>query len=116
MRGNVDAKIIGNTVTGNGPVDYIAQNGIVVLRRPRRVAQIWGNKVSGNFYTAPADTCATGILVIDAKVSIDQEEHAVRQRGRHPQRLARIVGKSGQRLATTAAGSQHQPLTVRQDN
>ena len=30
MRGTVDAKIIGNTVTGDGPVDYIAQNGIVV--------------------------------------------------------------------------------------
>ena len=35
VRGNVDATILGNTVTGNGPVDYIAQNGIVVYGAPR---------------------------------------------------------------------------------
>ena len=72
MRGNVDAKIIGNTVTGKGPVDYIAQNGIVVYGTDT-VAQVWGNKVSGNYYTGPADTDATGILVIDATVSIDRK-------------------------------------------
>ena len=36
MRGNVDAKITGNKVTGKGPIDYIAQNGIVVPGAPRR--------------------------------------------------------------------------------
>ena len=72
VRGNVDAKILGNTVTGNGPVDYIAQNGIVVYGADT-VAQVGGNKVSGNYYTGPADTYATGILVIEAKVSIDRK-------------------------------------------
>ena len=71
VRGNVNATIIGNTVTGNGPIDYIAQNGIVVYGTDT-VAQVGGNKVSGNFYT-PADTEATGILVIDATVSIDRK-------------------------------------------
>ena len=72
VRGKVNATILGNTVTGKGPVDYIAQNGIVVYGAAT-VAQVGGNKVSGNDYTGPADTYATGILVIDANVSIDRK-------------------------------------------
>jgi hypothetical protein len=71
VRGNVNATIVGNTVTGKGPIDYIAQNGIVVLGIDT-VAQVSGNTVSGNSYT-PADTEATGILVIDATVSVDRK-------------------------------------------
>ena len=59
------------TVTGNGPVDYIAHNGIVVYGADT-VAQVGGNKVSGNVYTG-SDTYATGILVINAHVSIDRK-------------------------------------------
>jgi len=71
VRGNVNATIVANTVTGRGPIDYIAQNGIVVVGETT-VAQISGNKVSGNWYT-PAGTEATGILVIDGKVNIDKK-------------------------------------------
>ena len=59
-------------MTGKGPVDYIAQNGIVVYGA-ETVAQVGGNKVSGNYYTGLADTYATGILVIYANVSIDRK-------------------------------------------
>ena len=62
VRGNVDAKIVGNTVTGRGQIDYIAQNGIVVIGAS---ALIDGNVVSGNSYL-PTDVVSYGILVIDA--------------------------------------------------
>jgi hypothetical protein len=71
VRGNVNATILGNTVTGTAS-DLIARNGIVVYGT-QTVAQVGGNKVTGNDYTGPADTYATGILVIDAKVSIDRK-------------------------------------------
>ena len=62
VRGNVDAKIVGNTVTGNGPISYIAQNGIVLIGAS---ALIEGNVISGNSYL-PTDVVSYGILVIDA--------------------------------------------------
>ena len=43
------ATVTGNTVTGLGPVDFIAQNGIQVSRGA--VAMVRGNDISGNFYT-----------------------------------------------------------------
>lgn len=46
------ATVTGNTVTGLGPVDYIAQNGIQVSRGA--VAEVRGNDISGNFYTGHA--------------------------------------------------------------
>ena len=58
------AVITGNTVTGDGPVDYIAQNGIQVSRGA--TALIEGNSVSGNDYT-PADTVACGLLYFEAQ-------------------------------------------------
>ena len=43
------ATVTGNTVTGLGPVDFIAQNGIQVSRGA--VATVRGNDISGNFYS-----------------------------------------------------------------
>ncbi len=113
MRGNVNATILGNTVTGNGPVDYIAQNGIVVYGADT-VAQVGGNKVSGNYYTGPADTYATGILVIDATVSIDRKntlsgnEVNIDNDGHHRRQV--------QRLTTRTPGVATPTPTVQRDN
>ena len=52
-----------NTVTGNGPVDYIAQNGIQISFGA--TASVTGNSVSGNFYT-PASVTACGLLFYQA--------------------------------------------------
>ena len=77
VRGNVDAKIVGNTVTGTAS-DKIARNGIVVrtdaVYGPNDVAsaQVWGNTVSGNEYS-PAARRPTGILVIDATVNMTKQ-------------------------------------------
>jgi parallel beta helix pectate lyase-like protein len=43
------AAVTNNTVSGLGPVDFIAQNGIQVSRGA--VAEVRGNAISGNFYT-----------------------------------------------------------------
>jgi hypothetical protein len=50
-----------NTVTGNGPVNYIAQNGIA----SGASATVTGNTVSGHFYT-PATVTACGLLFFQA--------------------------------------------------
>jgi hypothetical protein len=55
------ATITGNTVVGEGPVDYIAQNGIQVARGAK--ATVTGNFVSNNAYTGAGNTSSTGILV-----------------------------------------------------
>ncbi len=52
-----------NTVTGAGPINYIAQNGIVI--QDGATALVTGNTVSGNDYT-PTDTVACGILFYNA--------------------------------------------------
>src|SRR6266849_1312910 len=46
------ATVTGNTVTGLGPVDFIAQNGIQVSRGA--VATVRGNDIAENFYTGEA--------------------------------------------------------------
>lgn len=61
--GNVAATIVGNTVTGLGPVPYIAQNGIQVSRGA--TALVERNTVSGNAYTEPGWT-ACGLLFFEA--------------------------------------------------
>jgi hypothetical protein len=52
-----------NTVTGFGPVNYIAQNGIEIAADA--TASITGNTVSGHFYT-PATVTACGLLFFQA--------------------------------------------------
>lgn len=61
--GDVSATILNNTVTGSGPIAYIAQNGIQVGFGA--TATVKGNTVSGNFYT-PAPDVACGILLYQA--------------------------------------------------
>jgi hypothetical protein len=53
----------GNTVTGAGPVDYIAQNGIEIASGA--TASVTGNTMSGHFYT-PGTVTACGLLFFQA--------------------------------------------------
>ena len=57
------ATIRNNVVTGQGHIDYIAQNGIVILGNAS--ATVKNNTVSGLWYTGPADAYATGLLNVD---------------------------------------------------
>ncbi len=61
--GDVLATITNNTVTGAGPIDYIAQNGIQVGFGAS--ATVKGNTVSGNWYT-PVSDVACGVLLYQA--------------------------------------------------
>ena len=61
--GSVAATITGNTVTGDGPVSYIASNGIQVGFGA--TATVKGNTASGNWYT-PASDIACGFLIFQA--------------------------------------------------
>ncbi len=53
--------ITGNTVTGEGPIGYTAQNGIEFARGATGSAS--GNTVSGNEYTGPGGASSGGIIV-----------------------------------------------------
>ncbi len=55
--------VLNDTVTGQGPVDYIAQNGIEIALGGS--ATVTGNTVSGNWYT-PATVTACGLLFFQA--------------------------------------------------
>jgi hypothetical protein len=57
------ATIANNVITGEGRIDYIAQNGIVI--RNGATAAVTGNAISGIWYT-PDGTEATGLLNYDA--------------------------------------------------
>jgi hypothetical protein len=59
--GNVSATIANNTVTGEGPVDYIAQNGIEVGYGAQ--ATVTENTVTGNAYSGSNNASSGGILV-----------------------------------------------------
>lgn len=66
---SVHADIDGNTVTGNGPINYIAQNGIQVSNGA--TATVTDNNISGYDYT-PATFAAIGILIAQAgNVTVD---------------------------------------------
>jgi hypothetical protein len=70
--GSVSANITGNSVTGLGPIAYIAQNGIQVGFGGTAVAK--NNVVTGNNYT-PTDTEACGILLYEADgVKLDTDK------------------------------------------
>jgi parallel beta-helix repeat protein len=60
--GAVSATITNNTVTGQGPINYIAQNGIQVGYGAK--ATVSGNTVTGNAYTGANLTSSAGILVV----------------------------------------------------
>jgi hypothetical protein len=58
----VNVAITDNVVTGQGPVDYIAQNGIQVGYSAS--GSIMRNTVTGNNYTGPNNASSGGILVV----------------------------------------------------
>ena len=58
---NAAVSISGNTVTGNGPVPYIAQNGIQIGFGGDGL--IMRNQVTGNSYTGPNGASSSGILI-----------------------------------------------------
>ena len=62
MNGAVTATIKNNTVTGQGPVDYIAQNGIQLGYAAK--GTVTGNTVTGNAYTGANLASSAGILVV----------------------------------------------------
>jgi parallel beta-helix repeat protein len=62
VNGAVSATITNNIVTGQGPVDYIAQNGIQVGYGAK--ATVSGNTVTGNAYTGANLASSAGILVV----------------------------------------------------
>ena len=60
-----------NTVTGDGQINYIAQNRIQISFGGS--ASVTGNRVSGNWYT-PAATTACGLLFFQAE-GVKQSEN-----------------------------------------
>lgn len=56
------ADIKGNTVTGQGPVGYIAQNGIQIGYGA--MDQVMGNTVTGNSYTGSNNAASGGIIAV----------------------------------------------------
>jgi parallel beta-helix repeat protein len=62
VNGSVSATITNNKVTGQGAVDYIAQNGIQVGYGAK--ATVAGNTVTGNAYTGANLASSEGILVV----------------------------------------------------
>ena len=63
VNGQVSGTVTGNTVTGDGPIAYIAQNGIQFGFGASGL--IRGNTVSGNDYT-PSSDVACGLLFFEA--------------------------------------------------
>ena len=61
--GSVAATITGNLITGDGPVTYIAQNGLQAGFGATAVVN--NNRVAGNNYT-PASFVACGFLIFQA--------------------------------------------------
>lgn len=68
VAGAVDASIALNRITGLGPVDYIAQNGIQLSAGARGTIQ-W-NRVEQNIYTV-GSVASTGILLLGAGEGVE---------------------------------------------
>ena len=64
--GSVTATITNNTVSGQGPVNYIAQNGIQLGYGAK--ATVSGNRVTGNAYTGANFASSGGILVVGGPI------------------------------------------------
>jgi Right handed beta helix region len=62
VNGNVSVTIANNTVTGQGAVNYIAQNGIQIGYGAQ--ATVTENTVTGNAYTGAGGVSSGGILVV----------------------------------------------------
>ncbi len=65
------AEITGNTVTGAGAVNFIAQNGIQISRGA--TGDINGNTVSGHSYT-PLTAVSTGMLLYQSNANTDDND------------------------------------------
>ncbi len=65
--GTVSATVDTNTVTGLGPINFIAQNGVQVSSGAS--ATVSGNNISGHDYT-PSSWSAAGVLVQNATATI----------------------------------------------
>jgi hypothetical protein len=63
VNGNVEAVVARNLVVGDGPIDFIAQNGVQIGFGA--TALVSANSISGNNYT-PNSFFACGIIVVDA--------------------------------------------------
>jgi hypothetical protein len=70
--GNVAATVLGNIVVGDGPADYIAQNGIQVSYGATAILR--ENAVTGNWYS-PKAWLACGVLFYDAGGVRQQANH-----------------------------------------
>ena len=63
VKGKVSSVVTDNTITGYGPVDFIAQNGVQVSFGA--TALVNSNTISNNFYT-PKSVDACGLLIFQA--------------------------------------------------
>ena len=61
------ADIVGNTIVGDGPIAYIAENGIQISRGA--TATVTGNTVSGHSYT-PYTASSAGILLYEPGATV----------------------------------------------
>jgi hypothetical protein len=70
LNGSVTGLVVGNTVTGLGPVPYVAQNGVQVAFAAS--ALVAGDTVTDNLSTGAADAQSCGVLFYRADRSASQ--------------------------------------------
>lgn len=92
INGQVSGTVAGNVVTGDGPIDYIAQNGIQIGFGAALVRE---NAVSGNVYS-PEDWVACGLLFFEAD-GVKQQANTLFTNERNLCKAGRLVG--GRRVA-----------------
>jgi hypothetical protein len=92
VRGNVAAKIDGNSVTTDAS-DLVARNGIVV--GDGASAQVWSNTVSGNQYTPLGDWYGTGILAFNgATINLTKSNNVSHNDVNYDTTDGNVVGKN----------------------